>query len=144
MDTNVLLRWLQTSDPRHSDVKAAIETLQENGNLLHITSQSIIEFWAVASRPTSNNGFGWDLARCATAVRLLVASFEYLPDIAAIFEEWQMLVYKYGVSGVKVHDTRLAALMKVYELDGILTFNTQDFQRFTAEGITLIEPSKIS
>jgi predicted nucleic acid-binding protein len=144
VDANILLRWLETSDASHVIVRHAIESLEEDGHILHITSQSIIEFWAVASRPTSSNGFGWDLARCATAVQLLMASFQFLPDNAAIFEEWQTLVNKYGVSGVKVHDTRLAAVMKVYELDGIFTFNVRDFQRFITESITVIEPSKIS
>lgn len=85
LDANVLLRWLETSDPRHTRVKAAIAALENQGHTLHITPQNVIEFWAVASRPTADNGFGWNLPRCDAAVPLLLASFEFLPDTPAIF-----------------------------------------------------------
>jgi len=144
LDANVLLRWLETSDPRHTRVKAAIAALENQGHTLHITPQNVIEFWAVASRPTADNGFGWDLPRCDAAVPLLLASFEFLPDTPAIFDEWWRLVKVCGVSGVQVHDTRLVAVIKTHGLDGILTFNTRHFRRFEiGEGIAVIDPATV-
>lgn len=142
VDTNVLVRYLEESDARHTAAVDAIEGLTAQGHTLYLTSQSIIEFWAVASRPADVNGLGWDLARCSAALPLLLTALELLPDTAAIFEEWQRLVMTYGVSGMQVHDTRLVAAMKTHNIDGILTFNAKHFRRFEAgEGITVFDPS---
>lgn len=144
VDTNVLVRYLEESDARHTAAVDAIEGLTAQGHTLYLTSQSIIEFWAVASRPTDVNGLGWDLARCNVALPLLMAALEFLPDTAAIFEEWQRLVTTYSVSGVQVHDTRLVAVMKTHNISGILTFNTKHFRRFaTGEGIALVDPTDL-
>lgn len=142
VDANVLIRYLEESDVRHTAAVNAIEGLIAQGHTLYLTSQSIIEFWAVASRPADVNGLGWDLARCNAALPLLLAALEFLPDTAAIFEEWRRLVTTYGVSGVQVHDTRLVAVMKTHNISGILTFNTKHFRRFvTGENIEVVDPT---
>jgi predicted nucleic acid-binding protein len=43
-----------------------------------------------------------------------------------------------GVSGVQVHDARLAAVMNVNNVSHLLTLNPRDFERFT--GLTPIHP----
>jgi len=54
-----------------------------------------------------------------------------LPDSLAVHEEWRKLLVTYGVSGVQVHDARLAAAMRVHGVKRILTFNDRDFARYT-------------
>ena len=144
VDSNVLLRWLDTTDEEHSTAKNAIDALDAQGHSLHIAPQNIIEFWAVASRPIDKNGFGWDVARCISSVPLLLASFDYLPDTTAIFDEWRRLVTVYSVVGLHVHDTRLVAVMKAHGVDSLLTFNAKHFQRFEAgENIAVVEPASV-
>ncbi len=46
-----------------------------------------------------------------------------------------------GVSGVQVHDARLAAVMNVNNVSHLLTLNSKDFERFT--GITPIHPDDL-
>jgi predicted nucleic acid-binding protein len=46
-----------------------------------------------------------------------------------------------GVSGVRVHDARLAAVMNVHNVPHLLTLNPKDFDRFT--GITPVHPDDI-
>src|SRR5216110_2145053 len=53
-----------------------------------------------------------------------------LPDSLAVHEEWRKLLVTYGVSGVQVHDARLAAAMRVHGVKRILTFNDRDFARY--------------
>jgi predicted nucleic acid-binding protein len=60
----------------------------------------------------------------------------------AVHLEWRRLVVTYGVMGVKVYDARLVALMLVYGVTNILTFNTDDFKRFSQ--ITVVHPSEIA
>jgi predicted nucleic acid-binding protein len=51
------------------------------------------------------------------------------------------MVVAYGVSGVQVHDARLAAAMRVHGMTHILTFNPADFQRYP--GITVVHPANL-
>jgi predicted nucleic acid-binding protein len=44
-------------------------------------------------------------------------------------------VVGHNVLGVKVHDTRLVAAMKVHGVGKILTFNIRDFARFDVEAV---------
>ena len=43
--------------------------------------------------------------------------------------------------GVKVFDARLVAVMNVYGVRSILTYNTADFTRYT--GLTILHPSDV-
>ncbi len=54
-----------------------------------------------------------------------------LPENALVFDAWRNLVLENRISGVQVHDARLAALMQVHGVDTILTLNATDFRRFT-------------
>ena len=62
-----------------------------------------------------------------------------LPDNESVYREWRRIVVQYSVSGVQVHDARLAAAMYVHHVDHILTLNVTDFSRFT--GLTAMHPN---
>jgi predicted nucleic acid-binding protein len=64
------------------------------------------------------------------------------PDDPAIYGEWRRLVTAVGVSGAQVHDARLVAVMRVYGLTHVLTFNPADFGRYP--GITVVHPRDIA
>lgn len=66
-----------------------------------------------------------------------------LADAPGVYSEWRRLVVVYGVSGVKVHDARLVAFMRVYMITHILTFNTADFARYSPEGIVAVDPNTV-
>ncbi len=55
-----------------------------------------------------------------------------------VHQEWRKLLVAHGVSGVQVHDARLAAGMRVHGVRLILTFNDRDFARYL--GIEAIHP----
>jgi predicted nucleic acid-binding protein len=56
LDTNILLRSLQPHHPHCSAVERALTVLRTRDEGLHIAAQNLIEFWAVATRPQSENG----------------------------------------------------------------------------------------
>jgi len=56
-------------------------------------------------------------------------SFDCFPTSLAVHEEWRKLLVSHVVSGVQVHDARLAAAMRVHGVKRILTFNDRDFAR---------------
>ena len=72
----------------------------------------------------------------------LESLFTILPDCPAIYGQWRELVIKYEVMGVNVHDARLAAAMLVHQLTHILTFNVDDFRRYSE--IKIIDPREIN
>jgi predicted nucleic acid-binding protein len=65
-----------------------------------------------------------------------------LPDTPEVHVLWRRLLVAHAVSGVQVHDARLAAAMLVHGVNRILTFNTLDFARFT--GIQAVNPADLS
>jgi predicted nucleic acid-binding protein len=61
LDTNVLLRFLDTNSPQNPLIRQTVTTLRFQGHGIKICPQNIIELWAVATRPLSANGFNWSL-----------------------------------------------------------------------------------
>jgi predicted nucleic acid-binding protein len=142
VDSNVLLRLFHRTDPLHAVVRNAVSTLRARGNHLGYTSQVLGEFWNVCTRPvTARGGFGLTVAETDRRVRRLERRFTLLPDTPTVHQEWWGLLVAHGVTGVQVHDTRLVAVMRVYSVTHVLTFNLADFARFP--GITAVHPQTI-
>jgi predicted nucleic acid-binding protein len=125
----------------HTQAAEALNVLLEGEDLVHITTQNLIEFWNVCTRPQKRNGLGMTVAQADDELGKLENLFNILLDSPELYFAWRTLVTKYGVMGVQVHDTRLVAAMLVHRITHILTFNTSDFKRFTE--ITVVHPSDI-
>jgi predicted nucleic-acid-binding protein len=70
LDTNILLRSSDPDSPLQSLADNSVAELRNRGNLVYITSQTIIEFWVVATRPVEVNGLGWSVEQ--THVKALI------------------------------------------------------------------------
>ena len=141
VDTNILLRLVQKNSPMHLDTQRAILTLKKQGYLLCIIPQNIIEFWAVATRPLDKNGLGLSITQAEEESEKLKNIFILELDTPQIFTEWESLVIKYQVMGKQVHDARLAAAMVAHTITHLLTFNVDDFKRFS--DIVVVDPRSI-
>ena len=139
VDTNILLRISRRSDPQHILVDAALARLAGQGTTLFYAHQNIAELWNAMTRPIARNGLGLTVADADLVVQAIESGMSLLPDNEAVYREWRRIVVQYGVSGVQVHDARLAAAMYVHHVDHILTLNVADFGRFT--GLTAVHPS---
>jgi len=115
----------------HTDVRRALASLHQRGEELCIIPQNLIEFWAVATRPLANNGLGLTIDEAARETKKLKKLFKLRADAPAIFAEWERLVIRHRVAGKPTHDARLVAAMVAHSLTHILTFNTDDFKRFS-------------
>jgi predicted nucleic acid-binding protein len=112
--------------------------------VLCITPQNLIEYWAVATRPPAANGLGLTSVQAAGDIANFKVAFELLPDVPAIFGEWERIAASYGVVGKRSHDARLVAVMKTHGIPEILTFNVDDFRRYAAgEGIAIVDPRSV-
>jgi predicted nucleic acid-binding protein len=133
VDTNVLLRRLQPDHEHHALAIDSVARLLAAGEQVYFTLQNVSEFWNVMTRPIAANGLGFSPAFALGEVSKIEAALVLLPDSPAAYEEWKRLVTFYAVSGAKVHDARLVAIMNVHGVRRILTFNTGDFVRFEIE-----------
>jgi predicted nucleic acid-binding protein len=141
LDTNLLLRFCDSASAQHSIAVNAIDILLKRGDQVFITAQNLIEFWAVATRPKSANGFEWTPQQTEPEIERLLNLFLFLEDTPDIFTHWRKLVLQHVVNGKQVHDTRLVAVMLAHGISQLVTFNASDFSRYPL--ITLIEPDSI-
>jgi len=130
LDTNVLLRVADRESAQHASAVAGISIAAGQGDELFLAPQVVMEFWSVSTRPRDGNGFAWTSAQAESKIAELLREFPLLPETPAVFAEWLRLVALRGVTGKKVHDVRLVALMNVHQVGRLLTFNTRDFGRF--------------
>ncbi|NEP60599.1 MAG: PIN domain-containing protein [Symploca sp. SIO2G7] len=142
VDTNVLLRLVQKNSPMHSDARKAIFMLRRQGVSLCIVPQNLIEFWAVATRPISNNGLGLSIDEASQAIEKIKRTFVLYPDNPGILTEWESIVIKHQVKGKQVHDARLVAAMITHKIGHLLTFNIDDFKRFSE--IISVHPQSVA
>ena len=141
-DTNILLRFISPCDPNHLLVRDGLHSLLKGGELVGYTSQNLVEFWNVCTRPTTaRGGFGLSVEETDTRAKVVETHLTFLPDSEAVHHQWRRLVVFYGVSGVQVHDTRIVAAMQIHKITHLLTFNGNDFKRFSE--ITVVHPSEI-
>jgi predicted nucleic acid-binding protein len=131
VDSGILLRLLDRSDPLHGVIRDAIRRLRGRGDELVTSAQNVAEFWNVSTRPASaRGGFGLSLAETERRLRIIERLFPVLSESPASYGLWRQLVLSYAVQGVQVHDARLAALSQAHGVTHILTLNGADFLRY--------------
>jgi len=113
--------------------------IRHRGDRLFACTQNFVEFWNVATRPATRNGFGLTPAEADRRLSILEHLFYLLPDSPDVYSEWRRLVVSFGVSGVQVHDARLVVAMKANNL----TLNSSDFHRYVVDDIIAVEPVNV-
>ncbi len=127
-DTNLLLRGAEAGHPMQTLALEALAGLVRSGETVYITTQNLYEFWVVATRPLERNGLGMTVAQADADLARLETQFPMLPDTLRVYQEWRQLITRYGVVGVRAHDTRLVASMLTHGVTHMLTFNIADFE----------------
>jgi len=138
IDTNVLLRRTQPDHEYHLAAVESVARLLAENEPVCFTLQNIAEFWSVATRPVANNGLGFSPTETLAEVHKIERFLTMLPDSPLAYEEWKRLVLQHGITGVRVHDARLVAVMNVHRVRRILTFDRDDF---TVYGVEVIHPA---
>lgn len=141
LDTNILLRLVELTHPQHKEAAEALKTLRRKGFVFYILLQNISEFWNVCTRPLDKNGLGLSIAKTDAHLKRFERLFNYLPDTTEVYKNWRELVVKNSVSGIQVHDAKIAAAMKAHNIENLLTFNAKDFKRYS--DIKAVEPKNI-
>ena len=53
-------------------------------------------------------------------------------------QKWVSLVELYGVTGFRAHDARYVAMMQIYDIRHLMTYNVKHFASYP---ITIIDPA---
>ena len=137
-DTNIFLRLSDRISANYALARDATYILIEQGHKCCLTSQIIIEFWVVATRPTEVNGLGWTPERTKNQINQFLTRFTVLEETPEIFTLWFQLVTDYNIKGKRTHDIRLLAVMKAHNITHLLTFNPDDF--LPLPNIIIVQP----
>ncbi len=140
-DTNILIRLVKRDHSEYLLVRKAVNALRGKGIELAYTLQNMAEFWNASTRPRDRNGFGLTAEETGKNAQEIERIFQFLADNEAVYREWRRIVVQNAVSGVQVHDARLAAAMYVHRMTHILTFNGSNFSRF--DGLTAVHPDQV-
>jgi predicted nucleic acid-binding protein len=100
------------------------------------------EYWVVATRPRSENGLGISDRDADADLTDFLRDYRLLEDASGVFEHSRSLVTLHQVQGKKAHDARLIAAMLHHGLAHLLSFNDQDFSRFSE--INVIVPGAVT
>ena len=141
IDTNILVRGIHRNSTKHREAVRALGILRSRTDRICVVPKNIYEFWSVATRPVDANGLGLSPSQAARVTARIEELCTVLRDPPELYDEWRRLIVDHGVSGKKSHDARLVAAMKVHGITQIVTFNTDDFARYS--GIDVIHPAKL-
>jgi predicted nucleic acid-binding protein len=141
LDTNVLLRMSDSTSSVNLLAGIAAATLLKQHHQLFITSQNIIEFWVVATRPINVNGLGWRVEKTLAEIEQILNQFPQLEETPQVFFHWLNLVTAYQIQGKRVHDARLVAVMLAHGVTHLLTFNPNDFK--SINDIVIVHPQVV-
>ncbi|HEY9850808.1 MAG TPA: hypothetical protein V6D28_15180 [Leptolyngbyaceae cyanobacterium] len=85
LDTNILLRSSDPTSPSQALADISVTRLLSRNDRLYITSQNIVEFWVVATRPAQVNGLGWSVQQTHTEIEQILSQFPLLEETPEIF-----------------------------------------------------------
>ena len=128
LDTNILLRLVELTHPHHKEASEALKKLKIQNAEFYIFLQNISEFWNVCTRPKDKNGLGFSIAETDLQLKKFERFFSFLPDTTEVYKNWRELVVKHSVSGIQVHDAKIAAAMKAHNIENLLTFNAKNWK----------------
>src|SRR5262245_51129015 len=103
VDSGILLRLLEPTDPHHGTIRGTVRALRSRSDTLVVAAQNVAEVWNVCTRPaTVRGGFGLSIAETNRRLRIIERLFRVLPDSVAAYSLWRGLLVSHAVQGVQV------------------------------------------
>jgi toxin-antitoxin system PIN domain toxin len=131
-DTNILVHAHRAESPFHPKAAAALKTAAEGSSPWAMTWSSVHEFLAIVSNPRIFQP-PTPIEAALNQVQLWMES----PTLVLLGEDdgyWKVLkrvLEDAQVTGARVHDARIAAVMLLHQVDALYTAD-RDFSRFAA------------
>ncbi|MBD6614385.1 type II toxin-antitoxin system VapC family toxin [Komarekiella sp. 'clone 1'] len=136
IDTNILVYANLALSPFHVQATERLQALAEQGLDLWISRQTLREYLAAMTRRGDLTG-KIPVASLVADVRYFASYFRLVEDNLLVTERLLVLMEQISIGGKQVHDANIVATMLVYDIPQLLTYNTDDFARFS-ELITVL------
>ena len=141
IDTNLLVRAVDRTDPLCRTARIAFKKLMADQHRLYIVPQITAEFWVACTRSKEKNGLGYTPSRVQRYITRFESVFLVLIETEDAYRQWKRLVSAHSIKGNQAHDTRIVAAMVIHGIENIVTFNVDDFARY--ESLRVIHPQQI-
>ena len=138
VDTNILLRALLTEMDSHAKADELLKRVLREDAELWISGQVIREFIVQATHPKTLK-VPLTISEVIHEIHIVEQLFQVADETSAVRTMLLSLLQTFPTQGKQVHDANIVATMLAYEINTLLTFNIEDFKRFT-EKIKLISP----
>ena len=135
VDTNILLAATDTGRRDHALASSVFTRAAARGIHPFICGQVVREYLVVATRSVDSNGLGLVLRDALHNVRQFRRRCGFLAEDERTAEILLSLAEKHRITGKRIHDANLVALMQAHGIRTLLTLNPRDFACF--EGITI-------
>ncbi len=130
LDTNILVHAHRADASLHGKAKEAVRTLAESPTPWAICYHSLIEFYAVASRPNL-----WSAPSTPEQAQAQIQAWRESPSLRILHDSDDALDLVMGlavegrISGPMIHDARIAACCQNHGVKELWTVD-RDFSRF--------------
>ncbi|MGH9917055.1 MAG: type II toxin-antitoxin system VapC family toxin, partial [Pyrinomonadaceae bacterium] len=85
VDTNILLRHVESKHPMYTEAVTAVAVLLAAGESVYALPQNIAEFWNVCTRQANKNGLGFTPTQTDAEVIHIESLLIVIPDCADIY-----------------------------------------------------------
>lgn len=140
VDTNILLSATDEGRIHHRECRQVFQRAAEAGIHLAISGQIVREYLIVSTRDITNNGLGLTPHAAIHNIDEIRRRTVLLEESEPVTDQLRSLVLDTGVTGARVHDANVAAIMMVNNVNTLITENTSDFSNFAA--INVIRPAE--
>lgn len=130
VDTNILASALLPESPRYFHARGILRRLAEADAEVWISRQVIREYLATMTKYEQK----WsNVTRAALidAVRTLERHYFVAEELPIVAEQLYFLLGQVPTGGKQVHDANIVATMIAYDVRTLLTYNLDDFKRFS-------------
>lgn len=131
VDSNVLLACSDGTRAAHENSIRFLEKAEKGDCRLFTCGQVFREYLVVATRPVDENGMGLSPEDSYENVQLFRKIIQMLDETSDTLAELVKMVKKYDLKGKRIHDANLVAVMRMYGLNHLKTWNPKDFSAFS-------------
>jgi predicted nucleic acid-binding protein len=128
IDTNVLIYAAVEESPFCLRARGNLKRLERSSTELWISRQIIREFLAQMTRAPHPDFTPKDLL---ATLRNFEGRFCIAEDQALVTEQLVFLLEHVRAGGKQIHDANIVATMLTYNIPQLLTYNVDDFRRFS-------------
>jgi predicted nucleic acid-binding protein len=138
IDTNILIYATNALSPWQGTAIRILEKAKTRNVELIVSHQVLREYLASATRISLTAG-DILLSEILENIKTFQTNFTLVAENSRVLAQLVELIKEVPIAGKQVHDANIVATMLVYGINSLLTYNMDDFKRFSGK-IQLLAP----